>query len=64
MKISESKITWILATMIMIGVCGVTFGIAYTQSYFEANAYNKVTGKNITAWDAMFISLRVEACVK
>lgn len=29
------------------------------QSYFEAKAYNNVTGKNISTWDAMFLELRV-----
>jgi hypothetical protein len=28
-------------------------------SYFEAKAYNSVTGKNVSTWDAMFLELRV-----
>lgn len=28
-------------------------------SHFEARAFNNVTGKNVSTWDAMFIDLRV-----
>lgn len=30
------------------------------QSYFEAKAFNEVTGKNVTTWQAMWIELRVQ----
>ena len=31
-----------------------------TKSHFEAQAYNNVTGKNVSTWDAMWIELRVQ----
>ena len=31
-----------------------------TRSYFEAAAFNRATGSNVSTWDAMWIELRVE----
>lgn len=36
------------------------FGPWITKSYFEAAAFNRATGKNVSTWDAMWIELRVE----
>lgn len=33
-------------------------------SYFEARAYNNITGKNVSTWDAMFVELRVQEGAK
>lgn len=45
-------------------VCGgivVAFVVAWVLfSSMEAAAYNRVTGKNVSAWDAMWIDLRVQ----
>lgn len=30
-------------------------------SYFEASAYNRITGSDVTTWEAMFVELRVQA---
>lgn len=30
------------------------------RSHMEAKAYNRVTGANVTTWDAMWIELRVQ----
>jgi len=30
------------------------------MSYFEARAFNRITGKNVSTVDAMFVSLRVQ----
>ena len=35
------------------------FAVAYIRSSFEAAAYKRVTGKDVTTWDAMFLDLRV-----
>ena len=29
-------------------------------SYFEARSYNKLTGSNVSTWDAMWVELRVD----
>lgn len=30
------------------------------SSYFEASTYSRVTGIEVTAWDAMWVELRVD----
>lgn len=30
------------------------------KSYFEARAYNRLTGAHATTWDAMWVELRVQ----
>ena len=35
-----------------------------TKSHFEAKAYNNLTGKDVSTWDAMFLELRVQENVK
>lgn len=30
-------------------------------SYLEASAYNRVTGKHVSTWDAMWVDLRVSS---
>jgi phage shock protein PspC (stress-responsive transcriptional regulator) len=37
----------------------VLIGIAYFQAIMEAKAYNRLTGAKATAWDAMWVELRV-----
>lgn len=34
------------------------------QSHFEAAAFNRATGKNVSTWDAMWIELRVQEGIK
>lgn len=33
-------------------------------SYFEARSYNRITGENVSTFDAMFVNLRVQASPK
>lgn len=35
-----------------------------TKSYFEAETYNRLTGAHTTAWDAMWVELRVQDSAK
>ena len=36
------------------------FTVWITRSYMEAQAFNRVTGKSVSTWDAMWIELRVQ----
>ena len=40
----------------------VVIWVAY--SYFEASSYNRVTGKDVSTFDAMFLELRVQEGAK
>ena len=37
----------------------IAFGGWVGQSYFEARTYTRLTGRNVTTWDAMWVDLRV-----
>ena len=49
---------------IIIGLFILCISTWVTQSYFEAKAYNNVTGKKVSTLDAMFIELRVQEGAK
>jgi hypothetical protein len=38
----------------------ITTGPWIVSSYFEAQAFNRLTGKNASTWDAMWVELRVD----
>lgn len=46
------------ALWLLFGV--VFFGWIIGSAYFEAKAYNRITGANVSTWDAMFLELRVQ----
>ena len=47
--------------VLVVSACIVGF-IAFwaIASSFEAAAFNRVTGKNVSTWDAMWVELRVQ----
>lgn len=47
-------------------VCCVAGGFLswISKSHFEAAAFNRLTGKKVSTWDAMFVDLRVQEPVK
>lgn len=46
--------------LIIAAIIAILVGIAF-QPYYEAKAFNKMTGKNATYFDALFTELRVMA---
>lgn len=59
MELRDSTLFWLFALL-----CVLLVGGWLGQSYFEARAYNRVTGKNVSMFDAMFIELRVQESAK
>lgn len=55
----STKIAW--TVLIGIAFVGILIGAWFLRSYMEAQAYNRVTGENVSAWDAMWIELRVQS---
>jgi len=56
-------------TPLALGIIGLLLGLIIivpwvVSSKFEADAFNKVTGKNVSTWDAMFIELRIQEQAK
>jgi len=50
---------WSAAVGLILDTCLLIFGGWFGASYFEARAYNRATGAEVSTWDAMFIQLRV-----
>lgn len=50
----------VFATLLFLGIGVIALGLWVVSSKFEADAYNRLTGGNVTTWDAMFVKLRVE----
>lgn len=53
-----------LAAVMLLIVAVVGGGIWVGASYFEAKAFNRITGAHVTTWDAMWVSLRVQEGAK
>jgi hypothetical protein len=57
--------TILLFTLIVIVILAVavTVGVVL-PAYFEAQAYERVTGKRVSTWDAIWLDLRVQEAPK
>lgn len=52
----EYKVQVVCLILIVLGMIG---GYIFVSSQ-EAKTYNKLTGKNVSTWDAMWVELRVQ----
>lgn len=50
--------------LVFSGILIVLIGIWVVASHFEAAAYNRITGANVSTFDAMFVELRVHEGAK
>lgn len=58
---SRESLAGILCTVaLIIGMLGYWF----ISSYFEARAFNRITGSGVSTWEAMFVELRVQESSK
>jgi hypothetical protein len=53
--------TFLIWTAAVVLVLGLTSALIYAQAYFEAEAFNRATGSHVSAMDAVFLDLRVQA---
>lgn len=51
----------ILLALFLMTVLAIVFVLIMVQPYLEARAFNRATGKNVSAFDALFVDLRVQA---
>jgi hypothetical protein len=60
----SQKMKELLAVVIVVSLLATIVGVpliaAYVSAYYEADAYNRVTGANVSTWDALFLELRVD----
>ena len=47
-----------IVALLLIAVMSIV--IWTFQSKMEANAYNRITGSDVTTWEAMWVQLRIE----
>jgi hypothetical protein len=47
----------IIATLTAIGIAPFVYWVA--TSSLEASAYNRITGKNVSTWDAMWVRITI-----
>ena len=47
-----------------IAIFFLLIGIWVVSSHFEAQAFKRATGKDVSTWDAMWIELRVQEGTK
>lgn len=60
----RDKSDWVIpVVMLFVTVLCLSLGW-YIYSSFEATAFNRVTGKSVSTWDAMFLDLRVQEPTK
>ena len=55
---SELKVSVIAAVLLLC----LALGINACKSHMEAKTYTKLTGKEVSTWDALWVKLRVEGC--
>jgi hypothetical protein len=49
-----------IIAIIVTTVISISIALWVSASYFEAKAFNEVTGKHVTTSQAMFIQLRIQ----
>lgn len=53
----KNILTLLLPYILLLLACA---GVWPIKSHMEAKAYNRITGANVTTWEAMFLNLRVD----
>ena len=53
------KIESVKGFVVIVGMIILSVGVWVLHSHLEAKAYNNVTGKEVSTFDAMFLELRV-----
>lgn len=56
---TETKETMMITSWFLAAIAAI-FAIWILCCFFEAQAFNRVTGRNVTVWDAMWLQLRVD----
>lgn len=50
---------WQVVVVLIIAVLILTGAALWFTAYYEAKAYNRITGSKVTTWEAVFVELRV-----
>lgn len=58
------KNSFIVEIIIIVLAFSFVIAIWIIQSYFEARSFERVTGKHVSVWDAMWVDLKVQENTK
>ncbi len=61
---TKERLGWFLAIIGVVLIFSFAISFPIIAAYFEAQAYNRVTGSNVTTWDAIWLDLRVQEIPK
>lgn len=66
MNEAAKETTGVILAALLVCVPGLAICAAGAvfSAYMEAAAYNRVTGKNVTTWDAIWVDLRIQSEAK
>lgn len=56
---NELWIQMVVTSVLLIAIIFISVGGWVTKSHFEAKTYSRLTGRQVTTWDAMWVQLRV-----
>lgn len=51
---------WLVPVLVVLFLAGMLAFSWVIPAYFEARTYNKVTGADVTWWDALWVEFRVQ----
>jgi hypothetical protein len=54
----------VLGALMLVLLIGFLVGMWLVRSHYEASTYQKLTGADVTMWDAMWVELRVQEGTK
>jgi uncharacterized membrane protein len=61
MKDQSEVLAQAVVLAVFLSIIGTVMGVVWvTKSYMEARTFNRVTGAQVSTWDAMWIELRVQ----
>lgn len=52
------------ALVTFVCIFAILLGVWVFRSHMEAKAYNRVTGADVTTWEAMWVELRVDSAAR
>lgn len=60
MRVNRTVTTDRIALGVIVLILLASIAAGFFQAAMEAATYNRLTGSNVSAWDALFVELRVQ----
>jgi flagellar basal body-associated protein FliL len=56
----ETLIYIAVMALLLLVIAGTSIAVWVVSSHYEAESFQKLTGKQVSTWDAMWLELRVQ----